>query len=46
VPKTGDFGGIFGQIGVKNGHFLAKKAGEKASFLRTGGEIWGQEGDF
>jgi hypothetical protein len=39
VLKTAVFGGLFGQIWVKKGHFLSKKAGEKGSFLSTGGEI-------
>jgi hypothetical protein len=41
VQKTGDLGGEFGQIGVKNGQFLAKKAEKKPNSCLPKG-IFGQ----
>jgi hypothetical protein len=44
--KTGVFGGLFGEIRVKNGWFLAKKSGEKTLFLRADCEFDGRRGYF
>jgi hypothetical protein len=36
----GDFGGLLGQIVVKNDGFLARKAVEKALFSVQTGDFW------
>ena len=38
------FGGLFGEIGVKKGHFLASKAGKKAFIFVQEGKLAGEEG--
>ena len=44
VQKTCDFWGLFGQIRVKKGRFLAKKDREKASFCVRKGKLAVTEG--
>jgi hypothetical protein len=43
VQKTAVFGGPSGEIEVKNGHFLAKKAGRKAIFCVPEWKLAGTE---
>ena len=44
VQKTRDFGGRFGWIRVKKGHFLAKKGGEKANLFAMEAKLTVAEG--